>query len=534
MGTGYLRIQVTTGGDALPVAGADVTIKQRGSAKLYRTRTGADGKTEDFPFSAPPMSYTLNPSTASCAYSLCDVDIKKEGFITKHIRGVEIVDTQTSILPVSMEPLAGGNGAQADSVFKIPLPGPAVTYDYRKFNTIPLTLFQLNTDNTGNTNNSAFNAFNPSPRAQTEVVIPDYITVHLGRPENTSARNIRVRFPEYVKNVASSEIYSTWPEQSLLANIYAIISFALNRVYTEWYPSKGYNFDITNSTSFDQYFREGGPIFENISSIVDEVFNTYAHRFGFRNPFFTQFCNGTTVTCPGLSQWGTVTLANQGMEALEILRYYYPRDLQLTVTDNIAGISLSYPGEPLTLGSEGEDVRRIQNDLNRIRVNYPLIPIIPNPNGNFTPETQNAVMTFQKIFNLPANGVVNQATWNKISSIFNAVSRLGELDSEGIRYTIGMNPPDVVLSQGSRGGDVLELQHILNMVSVFYASVPPVIMDSVFGEQDKNAVIEFQKTFNLPQTGIVNAGTWNMLYTVYRGIRENVPIPAYEPPVQMI
>ncbi|MDR2532428.1 MAG: peptidoglycan-binding protein [Oscillospiraceae bacterium] len=226
-----------------------------------------------------------------------------------------------------------------------------------------------------------------------------------------------------------------------------------------------------------------------------------------------------------MSQWGTVSLANQGLLALEILRYYYPKDLVLTQTDNIAGITDSYPGEPLILGSEGESVRRIQNDLNRIRANYPLIPVIPNPNGIFSPETQNSVITFQRVFNLPANGIVNQATWNRISSIFTAVTRLAELNGEGIRYTVGNNPPDVTLTMGSRGDNVLEMQFIMNIVSAFFPSVPGVIKDGVFGDSDRRAVIEFQKTFDLPQTGNVGPLTWDMLYAVYRGIRENVYIP---------
>jgi peptidoglycan hydrolase-like protein with peptidoglycan-binding domain len=499
MGTGYIRVQATTGSNALPVADAEVTIKQRNGANLIKTKTDLNGRTGDFALPAPPSTNTCSPQCVPvCA--LCDVDVKAEGYVTKHILAVEIIDTQTTILPVDMEPLVDEPNPTRDSVVEIPPPGLSLT-------------------------NCEVIIPPPIARAAKEVIIPDYITVHLGRPENTAARRVRVKFPDYVKNVASSEIYATWPEQSLRANIHAIVSFALNRVYTEWYPSRGYNFDITNSTSYDQYYRHDGPVFESISVITDEIFNVYAHRFGYRNPYFTQFCNGTTVTCPGMSQWGTVTLANQGKCALEILRYYYPRDLQLTATDNIAGITASFPGHSLTLGSQGEDVRRIQNDLNRIRINYPLIPLIPNPNGEFTHETQNAVITFQRVFNLPANGVVNRATWNKISSIFTAVSRLAELNGEGIRYTIGENPPNVTLSQGSKGGHVLEMQYILNVVSLFYDSVPPVIIDGSFGSMDRNAVIDFQKTFGLPQTGNVGPLTWNMLYAVYRGIRENVMIP---------
>ena len=226
-----------------------------------------------------------------------------------------------------------------------------------------------------------------------------------------------------------------------------------------------------------------------------------------------------------MSQWGTVTLANRGFCPLEILRYYYPCDLILTQTDNIAGIVNSFGGVPLTLGSEGEDVRRIQNDLNRIRANYPAIPMIREPNGIFTPETQQAVMTFQRVFNMPANGIVNQATWNRITRIFVAVSRIAELNGEGIRYTIGETVPTSTLQMGSKGEDVLKFQFIMNIVSAFFPSVPGVIKDGTFGESDRRAVLEFQKTFDLPQTGNVGPITWNQLFRVYRGIRENATIP---------
>jgi peptidoglycan hydrolase-like protein with peptidoglycan-binding domain len=226
-----------------------------------------------------------------------------------------------------------------------------------------------------------------------------------------------------------------------------------------------------------------------------------------------------------MSQWGTVTLANQGRTALQILHHYYPKDLVLTQTDNIAGIANSFPGRPLRLGSRGEDVRRIQNDLNRIRANYPLIPMIWNPDGVFGVETQDAVMTFQRVFNLPANGVVNQATWNSISRIFVAVSRISELDGEGVRYTIGQSPPTSTLSMGSKGQDVLEMQFIMNIIAAFYPSVPFVIKDGTFGSSDRQAVLEFQRTFDLPVTGNVGPLTWNRLYAVYRGIRNSVNIP---------
>lgn len=477
MGIGYLKIHCTTGEDALPVVNAHVIIKKPSGGVLYEADTDADGNTGVFELTTPDKEYTLDPGFSGPAYSVVDVDVGAKGFMTKHVMGVEIVDTQTSILPVAMIPLTDEEHPVTDDYITIPSVGLLTRVEYRKMESPP----------------------HNSPA----VIIPDYITVHLGTPTNASARNVRVKFPDYVKNVTSSEIYSTWPHNSLVANIHAIVSFALNRVYTEWYRSRGFNFDITNSTSYDQYYRDGAQIFENISRIVDEIFNVYAHRYAFENPFFTQFCNGTTVTCPGLSQWGTVTLANRGMSPLEILRYYYPDDLVLATSNNITGITESYPGYALSVGSQGEPVRRMQNFLNRIRVNFPLIPLISNPNGVFGSDTQDAVRAFQRSFNLTADGVIGRATWNKISFIFVGVTRLAELDGEGVRISIGKNPPNVVLSQGSNGENVLELQFILNSIAPYHDTIPIVIMDGVFGSNLKNAVIEFQRTFGLNPDGVV-------------------------------
>jgi len=504
MGTGYLTVQSRTGDNALPVI-THVIIKRTDGMILYETDTYADGNTGHFPLAAPDKEYTLTPNYTKPAYATYDVDVSAEGYVTEHIHEVEIVDTQTAILPVTMFPLADEPNPVTENTIVIPPIGILINAPYRKVDP-------------------------PDSRSLSEMVIPDYITVHLGIPTNTAARNVRVNFVDYVKNVTSSEIYSTWPQNSLIANIHAITTFALNRIFTEWYRSRGFNFDITNSTSYDQAYRDGGVIFENVSQIVDGIFNVYARRFGFANPFFTQFCNGSTVTCPGLSQWGTVTLANQGLNPLEILRYYYPNDLELVTSQNITGITESYPGYALSLGSQGESVQRMQNFLNRIRVNFPLIPVISNPNGVFGPDTQEAVRTFQRTFNLTPDGVIGRNTWYKITFIYVGVTKLAELDSEGIRFTIGQNPPNVVLSQGSRGEAVLELQFILNSIAPYYPTIPPVIQDSVFGFDVKNAVIEFQKTFNLTPDGIVGPGTWNKLYAVYRGIDENVPVPPQEEP----
>jgi peptidoglycan hydrolase-like protein with peptidoglycan-binding domain len=368
----------------------------------------------------------------------------------------------------------------------------------------------------------------PTPAATPRPpIIPDYITVHLGTP-NANARNIRVPFPEYVKNVASSEIYPTWPASSLEANITSIITFALNRIYTEWYRSRGFPFDITNSTAFDMAYVENREIFNSISTIVDRVFDRYVRRAGRLEPYFTQFCNGTTATCPGLSQWGTVTLANRGMTPLQILHHYYPNDLEY-VTGPIAGITQSYPGYPLRQGNNDDNVRLMQRFLNRIRTDYPLIPQITNPNGLFGPDTTAAVQTFQRIFNMIPDGVIGNATWNRIWYIYVAVTRLAELNSEGEFIGIGLRPPTSVLRQGSRGSDVSQLQFLLEFISQFFPSMPWVIRDAVFGASTKTAVEAFQRQFGLTPDGIVGPNTWNKLYEVFRSINNNVELP--RPPV---
>ena len=263
--------------------------------------------------------------------------------------------------------------------------------------------------------------------------IPETITVHLGTPDS-NAPNVTVDFPSYIKNVASSEIFPTWPENSLRANIYVITTFALNRIYTEWYRSRGYDFDITSTTQYDQKFINGREYFENISYLVEELFNDYVRRQGSIEPLFTAFCNGTTTTCDGLSQWGTVTLANRGMTPFEILQYYYGNDIEIVKDAPIRTAMLSYPGVELSLGIEGNEVKSLQRYLNRISRNYPAIPKIPEIDGIFGVATENAVKKFQEIFGLEETGVVNLSTWNKITYIYTSVKHIAELDSEGVRF----------------------------------------------------------------------------------------------------
>ncbi len=344
--------------------------------------------------------------------------------------------------------------------------------------------------------------------------IPETITVHLGRPDEV-AENITVPFPDYIKNVASSEIYPTWPESALRANIYAIISFALNRYYTEWYPSRGYDFDITSSTTVDQAFKKDRDIFDNISEIVDEIYNDYVVRRGQIQPYFTQFCNGTTATCDGLSQWGTVGLAERGLIPYEILQNYYGNDIDIVTNAPVSNVEESYPGTPLSRGVAGNDVSVVQKQLNRIARNYPAIPRISNTDGLYDTETENSVRAFQDVFDLPPTGVVDKATWYKIKRYFTAIKRLGELTSEGLTYRDIETPFPGDLRQGSEGTPVKILQYYLNVISYFNPALNVVASDGVFGPGTLNAVKVFQQEYDLPVSGIVDRRTWNKLTEVY-------------------
>lgn len=350
-----------------------------------------------------------------------------------------------------------------------------------------------------------------------EPYIPETITVHLGTPRS-DAENITLPFTEYIKNVASSEIYPTWPDSALRANIYAQISYALNRVYTEWYRSQGYDFDITNSTAFDQAFVPNRNIFDNISAIVDEIFNSYVVRGEGIEPYFTQYCNGTTVTCNGLSQWGTVPLAENGLSPLEILRNFYGSDINIRENAPVRGAGQSYPGQPLRPGEAGNEVRYKQVQLNRISRNYPAIPKINPVDGIFGQETEAAVKTFQRIFNLTPDGIIGPATWYRIVYLFNSVKRLSELDSEGIAAEDISKEYPGVLAAGDSGQNVRNLQYFLAVVGEFYETVPQIEITGVYDTPTQNAVVAFQKAFGLQPDGIVGINTWQDLYRAYRGI----------------
>ncbi|MGN1472826.1 MAG: peptidoglycan-binding protein, partial [Eubacteriales bacterium] len=354
------------------------------------------------------------------------------------------------------------------------------------------------------------------------ITVPENITVHLG-PPGSDAPNVTVPFADYIKNVASSEIYPTWPENALRANILAEISFALNRIYTEYYRSRGYDFDITNSTAYDQSYRPDRDIFENISQIVDDIFNDYIVREGQVQPLFAQYCDGREVQCAGLSQWGTVTLANEGLLPYEILQRYYGDDINIVFDAPVGNIEESYPGTPLRLGDGGEEVRQLQLRLNRIGQNYPTITNIPETNGIFGVQTERAVRDFQRIFNLEEDGIVGKATWYKIINVYNGVKRLSELNSEGISPEEVRRQFETVLQRGSYGVGVGSLQALLDALSGSIPELPPLSVDLIFGPQTEEAVRTFQSLYGLPETGEVDRATWNALLGAYETLLRSVP-----------
>ncbi|MGL5150895.1 MAG: peptidoglycan-binding protein [Clostridium sp.] len=498
MNKGFIKVEVFTAREALPVQNAKVVIS-KGSFKkeLY---TDQNGQTETIDVNTPPKDLSLMPKTNLMPYETYDIDVSALGYVNYHIKGAQVFDGEVAIQKIEMIPKGKAKGNEVEENYLITPHGL----------TNPIKRNQVGPGST--------------TYLLKEVRIPEYIVVHLGSP-TSYAENVTVRFPDYIKNVASSEIYPTWPENAIRANIYAQISFALNRIYTEWYRSKGYDFQITNSTAYDQYFVKGRNIFENISKIVDDIFNEYIKEYNVRNPLFSQYCNGTTVTCPGLSQWGTVDLANSGYTPFKILQYYYGNNIELVRTSIIEGIPESYPGYALRVGSEGESVRVIQKQLNRIGKNYPAIKWV-NVDGKFGKATEDAVKVFQGVFNLTKDGIVGRATWYKINQIYVGVKNLAELESEGEiidgESTTDGAYPGYLLKEGARGKVVSELQYYLKAIGEFYDELPIIKSDGIFGPATKNAVIAFQRKFGLSPDGIVGPLTWNKIYEIYLSVKSQI------------
>ena len=418
--TGSLIVETTTDpaiGPLRPLPGIQITVKERqatGERIVAQLVTNANGQTPVIQLPAPPSELTEEPQTTERPYSPYVIEAQGETVIPIQINGTQIFSTIRSIQPIRLTPSEAPIPvvASRQNVEENIIIGPPTLYgDYPP--KIPETSIK----------NTATPGFIVLP----EVVVPEFIIVHAGSPNNNNASNYTVTYRDYIKNVASSEIYPTWPTETIRANVIAIISFTLNRVYTEWYRNKGKNFTITNSTAFDHAFFFGRDIFDTISEQVDQIFDIYCKRPGVEQPLLTQYCDGAKVSCPNwMTQWGSKSLGDEGLSYDEILRFYYGEDLTFPNAPVVAGVPESYPGTPLRLGDSGPAVRTIQEQLNRISNNYPLIPKV-RTSGSFDEATQESVRTFQNIFHLTPDGIVGRDTWYKISEIYVAVSRIAEL-----------------------------------------------------------------------------------------------------------
>ena len=356
----------------------------------------------------------------------------------------------------------------------------------------------------------------------TTPTIPETVTVHLGAPDS-DAPNVTVSFADYIKNVASSEIFPTWPENAIRANIYAQTSFALNRIYTDYYRSRGYDFDITNSIGIDQSFVNGRDIFENVSQIVDELFNDYIVQGNSVEPFFAAYCDGRELRCDGLEQWGTVALAEDGLTPYEILQRFYGNNINIVTNAPLGDREGTWDGQTLSLGSLGNSVQQIQIRLNRISKNYPSIPKIYPVDGVFGEGTQDAVIEYQRAFNLEPDGIVGKSTWYSIQRTYNAVKRLNDLASEGL----GREEVELLfnsfLEEGDTGSEVFELQYLLSFAAQYNNEIPPTAIDGIFGEGTKRSLLAFQRAFGLNETGTVGINDWNKLYSEYVSIIDSLP-----------
>ena len=500
--TGTLRIQTFAARQSAPMEGVTVTVQGDGFT-LHRI-TDVTGSAADIPIEAPACALSLDESNTTRPYAIVSLAATKPGYRTVRIEGIQIFAGQVTLAQPQMLPVTEEDRDIPNAPIVIP----------------PHALFA------GSGGSGPQPRENCTPRVLEQVIIPKNITVHLGKPA-AAARNVTVSFRDYIANVASSEVYPTWPEQALRANIHCQISLALNRIYTEWYPSKGYTFNITNSTSYDQYYVHGRTVFDVMVKITDDIFNTYLRKRGTVNPYYSEYCDGKSVTCPGLKQWGTVTLANQGRTALQILKYYYGNDIEIVRTNNIQSIPQSYPGSPIRQGDSGTAVFTLQRQLNRITKDYPFLGKL-TVDGVFGSRMAATVRAFQKQFNLTADGMVGRQTWYKISYIYVSVKDLAELTSEGEVSSGTLSDGTwggTVLRTGSTGSAVEQLQFWLNTLAQYESSIPSLTVDGVYGTGTANAVRAFQRKYGLTVDGVVGQSTWTELYDQFRSIQSDNGTP---------
>lgn len=403
---GSLKISVVSAIGMIPIENASITISYKGDpdSPIETLTTDSSGQTPIVELPAPPLALSLSPSEEQ-PYSEYNIMATAEGYEPVYVSGSEIFADELSLQPIRMNPLA--TAEEGETLVIIP--------DHTLFGDFPPKIPEDEIKPMAETGEIVLS----------RVVIPEYIIVHDGVPMDSTVANYWVRYKDYIKNVASCEIYSTWPENTLYANVLAIMSFTLNRVYTEWYRNQGYDFTITSSTAYDQKWVYGRNIYENIDYLVDTIFANYLSRPGVRQPILTSYCDGRRVTCNGLSQWGSKYLGDEGYSAIEIIRYYYGNDMYINTAEIISGVPSSWPGYDLGIGASGDKVRQLQVQLNRIARNYPAIPTV-TPDGIYGPATADAVRVFQGVFNLPQTGVTDYATWYEISDIYVGVTRIAE------------------------------------------------------------------------------------------------------------
>ena len=505
MATGFLQIRITTQ-MILPLKNVEILIIDSSSTLFLKEKTvytNENGLTPIISLPTVSKERSLDERNIELPYKTYNIIVNADEYIQAQAIGVQIFEGQLTMQEIDMlaRPLDYGNDFELKSVHEEP-PKLYRPEEYEKIGT---------------------------KRVLQSVVIPENITVHLG-PPTSSAQNVKVPFRTYLKSVAASEIYPTWPEEALKANIYAQVSFALNRIYTEWYPSRGYDFNITSSPSYYQKYVHNRSTFSRTDKIVDELFNEYIVKTGRKDPFFAEYCDGKSVTCKGMSQWGSKYDADRGMSAISILRKYYGNNVNITETNNIAAIPVSFGGKTLKEGSVGDDVRTIQAQLNRIADDYPSIGKV-RVNGIFGGDTTAAVKRFQTIFKLTADGMIGKKTWYKISYIYVSVKKLAQLTSEGESIDDGTYPGYPV-KRGDSGIQVQIVQFYLNQTAVYVNTIIPVNIDGKFGATTEKSVKLFQRYFNLDEDGIVGEKTWIKMYDIYQGIKDGVTVPPQTPPEQ--
>ncbi len=404
--TGQLKISVTSSVTPTPITDATINISFTGdpTSTIERVNTDNSGQTDFIELAAPPIEYSLEPDQPVQPYSEYNLTVSAPGYETLEISGTQILPDVRSLQNIALTPTS-----PRETTDDIVIPAHTLYGDYPP--KIPEAEIKPIAES--------------GEIVLSRVVIPEYIIVHDGAPDESTATNYYVKYKDYIKNVASSEVYATWPESTIYANILAIMSFTLNRVYTEWYRNKGYDFTISSSTAFDQKWMYNRNIFENIDYLVDTIFANYLSRPGIRQPILTSYCDGRRVSCNGLSQWGSKSLGDEGYSAIDIIHYYYGNDMYINTADAISGVPSSYPGYVLTIGASGQKVQQLQEQLNRIARNYPAIPTI-TADGIYGERTSESVRTFQRIFSLPQTGNTDYATWYAISDIFVGVSRIAE------------------------------------------------------------------------------------------------------------